>query len=333
MKTRSIMIQTLCVPCCNRCRYCLLSWDGTLPGASYERCERYAAAFHDWAKQNRQDLSVHFSFGYSMEHPALFRAIDFMRSIGSPGGEFLQMDGMRMRTEEELRELMQGLSEHGVKALNFTFYGAEHYHDSFAGRKGDFALTLRSAKVAMKAGLKVSAGIPVTRENAGQVENLLSLLQLAGIQESRLFIPHEEGRGAKLHQIRCRLEEIEVWSPATAAKLNRSIYRTEEEWLQDKDYSEPKSRMLLLSLTKDNIDHLETTDFAKVIAELEAVDDRYYQSFPPVKELMCLYGDLQNRELFSMRDLELRYRRLYAAERSLALYDVTDERQSGSRRY
>ena len=96
MKTCSIMVQTLCVPCCNRCRYCLLSWDGKLPGAEYERSEAYAAAFHAWLRQNRPDLSFGFSFGYSMEHPALFRAIDFMRSIGSPGGKFLQMEPLTL---------------------------------------------------------------------------------------------------------------------------------------------------------------------------------------------------------------------------------------------
>ena len=312
MKTRSVMVQTLCVPCHNRCRYCLLSWNGRLAGADYDRCERFAAAFHAWVKQNRPDLSFHFSFGYSMDHPALFRAIDFMRSIGSPGGEFLQMDGMRMRSDDQLRQLMEGLRDHGVKAANFTFYGMEAYHDSFAGRKEDFHLLLRSAEKAMSAGLKVSAGIPVTRENAEQAEPLLDLLERKGIREVRFFIPHEEGRGAALHDIRCRTEDLRGWSDAALSRLNRGVYRTEAEWIREKPVL-PENRMLLFSLQADNIERFEKTDFGSAIQDLETLDEQYYAAFPPDSELAERYGNPTNSEL--------------------QLYDMTDERQCSSRRY
>ena len=332
MKTRSIMVQTLCVPCCSHCRYCLLSWDGKLPGAEYDRSERFAAAFHTWTRQNRPDLAFHFSFGYSMEHPALFRAIDFMRSIGSPGGEFLQMDGMRMRSNDQLRLLMEGLCAHGIKALNFSFYGMEDYHDSFAGRRGDFSLLLRSTQAALSSGLKVSAGIPITRENAAQTDMLLSTLEQEGIRDLRCFIPHEEGRGASLHDIRCRLEDLKDWSEAALSKLNRSVYRTEAEWIRE-DPAMPESRMLLVSLQADNIERFEKAGFAAVIRELEELDDAYYAAFPSFSKLAEMYGNPRSTELFSLRDLRMRYHRQHTAERGLCLYDVTDERQCSSRWY
>lgn len=332
MKTCSIMVQTLCVPCCNRCRYCLLSWDGKLPGAEYERSEAYAAAFHAWLRQNRPDLSFGFSFGYSMEHPALFRAIDFMRSIGSPGGKFLQMDGMRMRRDDQLEQLMVGLRDHGIVTLNYTFYGTEAYHDAFAGRRGDHALLLRSAKTALAAGLHVTAGIPVTRENALQADKLLSLLSQAGIRECRFFIPHEEGRGELLHEIRCRTEELHCWSDAALSRLNRKLYRTEAEWIREKP-APPENRMLLLSLRKDNIDHFENNGFSSTIRELEELDDAYYAAFPSFSELADRYGKPESTELFSLHDLNMRYRRQYLAETNMPIHDATDETRCSSRRY
>ena len=81
MKTVSINVMNLCVPCENRCRYCLLSYDGKVSGVAYARSEAYAKRFYEWLKVNRPDLSFLFGFGYSMEHPELLHAIDFCQSI------------------------------------------------------------------------------------------------------------------------------------------------------------------------------------------------------------------------------------------------------------
>ena len=163
MKTASVMLQTLCVPCRCHCRYCLLSWDGRVVGADYHRCERLAARFHQWIARERPELSFVFSFGYSMEHPNLFEAIRFLQSIGSVGGEFLQCDGLSFRTDAEINSLMKGLRDCGVKHLNFTFYGAQAYHDRFAGRPGDYAYMMKLLASAATNGLETSARVPLTQ--------------------------------------------------------------------------------------------------------------------------------------------------------------------------
>ena len=83
----------------------------------YKRSERYAKYFYEWLKENRQDLSFLFGFGYSMEHPELLSAIDFCQSIGSATGEFLQFDGMRFRTDEDLEALLRQLKAHKGEIL------------------------------------------------------------------------------------------------------------------------------------------------------------------------------------------------------------------------
>lgn len=178
MKTVSINVMNLCVPCENRCRYCLLSYSGKTTGVDYERSRVYAQRFFDWLRVNRPDLSFLFGFGYSMERPDLIEAIKFCQSIGSATGTFLQFDGMRVRTDRELEMLLQELKDNGIKLIDLTFYGTESYHDRFAARAGDFQLMLHTLGIANKVGLDVTVSIPVTRENAQQMDALLDLLSL-----------------------------------------------------------------------------------------------------------------------------------------------------------
>ncbi len=333
MQTRSVMVQTLCVPCHCHCRYCLLSWDGRAPGLDYETSEAYARRFYQWAKANRPELQFHFSFGYSMDHPRLPDALDFLREIGSVSAKFLQFDGMAFRSPREMEALLRAVKAHGVRELNFTFYGTEAYHDRFAGRKGDFAFMLSTVRQALAAGLNVSAGIPLTHENAGQAEPLLFTLREAGLRQLRFFVPHSEGRGASLDSIRFSQADAARLPSPVAQLFNASVYRTEGDWTRSSDLMPEENRSLLLSLTPNNIGKLESLGFEAVIAQLEALDDAYYQALPSFPEMLARCGNPEGKAYYSKRDLFQHYQKRYIQEHGLRLYDVTDERQSGSRRY
>ena len=334
MKTESVILQTLFVPCSCRCRYCLLSWGGQPEGVPWDRSTRFALQFGRWQRENRPDLSFHFTFGYSMEHPDLRGALRFLRQIGSPQAEFLQCDGLKMRTEKECRELAQVFKEEGVKHLNFTFYGLPEYHDRFAARRGDFSLMMRMMDAARDAGLTISAGIPLTAESAPQTDELIGILRnRAFCRRVSLFVPHEEGRGIHLQAIRFSEDDLKLLSDDAKACLNMQIYRPEREWVTGSFFTEETRRSLILSLRNDNIDRYETMTPGEIIAEIESLDDAYYAAFPLLSELADRYGNPNGNRFYRQRDLFYHYRRIYAREQALSLYDVTDERQSGSRRY
>ena len=328
METEAIMLQTLCVPCGCRCRYCLLSWDGNCRGTDWERSAALARRMRAWMRQEHSAVRFHFSFGYSMEHPRLAEALDFLRELDSVQASILQCDGLRPRDEHETRDFVNLLREHGVQTLNFTFYGLTAYHDRFAGRKGDFAWMLSLRKAAREAGMQTTAGMPLTKENAAQAEELLALLE----DNVRLFIPHAEGRGAALDSIRLRSSDYEKLPETVKIRLNRSVYRTEAEWIHEAP-PEPTKRMLLLSLTPENIETWENRPFAESIAEAEALDEAYYALLPSNEALCELYGNPKGDAFYSARDLIAHYQKRYLAEHALHPYDVTDERQTGSRRY
>ena len=332
MKTISVIVMNLCVPCENRCRYCLLSYDGKISGVDYDRSEAYAKRFHAWIKEHRPDLSFLFGFGYSMEHPNLIDAIKFCQSIGSPTGEFLQLDGLKFRTEDELEKFLLNLKNNGIKMINFTFYGTEEYHDKFAARKGDYRLMMDSLKAANKIGLKATVGIPLNSENAEQVDQLLEKLNQYALGNISCFVPHSEGRGCLLEAVRFTLRDYEKLSNKAKSLLSREKFKTEKEWIAMSELPQTTKRALTITLRPDNIEFFEKMDFAETIAYLERLDDTYYQTVPSFEELMALYGDSNSDKLYSARDLYLNYQRRYLLEHTVSVYDMNDERQCFSRR-
>lgn len=333
MKTVSVLIHSLCVPCYDYCRYCLLSWNGKVEGTDWDRSVRIAERLMDELRDQQPEISRGFSFGYSMEHPDLKGAIRTFRRLGGPTADYLQCDGMKMRNDTECIELMGMLHDEGIKQLNFTLYGLSDYHDRFAGRKGDFELLMRMMRAAKTSRLPFSTGIPLTAENIHQVDNLVSILQEIGSEKVFLTIPHEEGRGKLLRDVRLSMLGFLELSAETQKLLNKKIYRTEGDWLQESEPIQDNQRMILISLRPDNIDDYEKRSAMSIIREIEALDENYYSSFPSFQELAKIYGDPNSDKLYRIRDLYYHYRTQYAKDHDIQVYDVTDERQSGSRRY
>lgn len=332
MKTVSVLINDLCVPCACRCRHCLLSWDGTLFGVPWERAVRFAERFKEGIGRSRPGLKVDLSFGCSMEHPRLMDAIGELKRLGSPQADYLQCDGLRMRNGAECERLACELAKAGIGTLNFTLYGLPEYHDRFAGRSGDHALILRLMRAGARAGLTVTAGVILTSESAPQVNSLIPILREAGCGKIFLTVPHEEGRGKELGPIRMTEKELSLLSREARSLLNTGIYRPEREWLVPGAFPEETERTVLISLRRDNIEEYEAMEPEELLSDIERADEAYYAAYPSFSELAERYGDPQGTSFYRARDLFYHYRRLYAEEFGAVVPDVTDERFSGSRR-
>lgn len=332
MKTVSVNVMNLCIPCENRCRYCLLSYDGKVNGVDYKRSEAYAKRFYEWLQINRPDLSFLFGFGYSMEHPDLLEAIDFCQSIGSATGEFLQFDGMRFRTDEELEVLLQQLKTRGIKLIDLTFYGTESYHDRFAARAGDYQLMMRTLAKANDIDLDVTISIPITHENTAQIDELLADLERYDTQRITCFVPHSEGRGRLLDSVRFSAKDYCNLSENVRNRINRNRFKSESEWLCI-GFPTLEKRALTITLTPENIDFFEDMPFDETIAYLEKMDDDYFAAIPNAEELAKIYGDLNGDRYYSARDLYLHYQYRYISDNKIDIYDINDERQCFSRRF
>lgn len=332
MKTVSVNVMNLCVACENRCRYCLLSYDGKVNGADYPRSEAYAKRFYEWLRENRPELSFLFGFGYSMEHPDLLGAIDFCRSIGSATGEFLQFDGMKFRTDAELEALLRQLQAHGIKLIDLTFYGTESYHDRFAARAGDYMLMMRTLAQANAIGLDVTVSIPINHENADQMDELIGELEQYKTRRIACFVPHGEGRGRLLEPIRFSEQDYASLSEHIRQHINTDRFKSEREWLKS-GFPVNEKRVLTVTLTRENMEFFDSLPFEETLTYLEKLDDDYYAAIPTVEELAKIYGDSYGERYYSARDLYLYYQRRYIADNKMEIYDINDERQCFSRRF
>ena len=132
-----------------------------------------------------------------------------------------------------------------------------------------------------------------------------------------LTIPHEEGRGKLLRDVRLSMEGFLELSAETQKLLNKAIFRTEGDWLRDPESIHDTHRMVLLSLRPDNIDDYEKRSAMSIIREIEALDETYYSSFPSFQELAKIYGDPNSDKLYRIRDLSYHYRTQYAQDHEI----------------
>lgn len=332
MKTTSIGIENLCVPCHAHCRYCLLSSCGKATGIDYDRGKRFARRLHAELKEKRPELQLFHYIGYCMDDANLLDYIKFSQEIDAPSGQFLQLNGLELRNKTEAVNFIHQIHGAGIELVDLTFYGTKEYHDRFAGRAGDFDFLLELLHAANEVGLAVSASLPVTKENIGQTERLMEILDEFNVSRTSVFLPHSKGRGRSLTRLRLTTDDCAGLSDRVWEKMSK--YRTEKEFLQVAEFEQPQFRSLTLSLKPDNIDQLEAMSAEEIVAYLEELDDRYYGAIPPVEEIANRYGDRNSNRLYRrFQDLHLEWQQRFLEESGLNIWDMNDETHHFSVRY
>lgn len=327
MRTAAISVENLCVPCRCRCRYCLLAYSGRTVGVDYERGRRFTERFFRQLEEQRPDLGRYFYIGYCMDTPELADYIRFCRRIGSPGGTFLQMNGLGIRDEAETERFVDGMAREGIRLVDMTFYGQRDFHDRFAGRPGDFDYLLRLLAAAERAGLALEVSLPVIRENMDQLPGLLDSLARFPVKRYFAYLPHGKGRGWQLNGQRLTRTEFEALPERVRACVSPKVtYRTEADWLRLGDWPAPESRSLTLSLTPANIDELERMPADQIVRMLEGLDDEFYAAVPAPRDLAARYGDVHGERMYRQRDLLLEYRQRFYREQGEGLTNMDDER-------
>ena len=330
MKTVSFGIANYCVPCHAYCRYCLLSSCGKATGVNADEGMGFARRVMQELAQTTPDLSTFYYIGYCMDTPDLPGYIQFCREHHSPGAGFLQMNGFAFREEKELQELMLRIRKNGVELIDLTFYGNEEYHDRFAGRNGDYRFLIQMLNAAGQAKLPVSVSIPLLRENLDQIPDLHRVLSGMPVRKFSYFLPHSKGRGRFMQEQRITRQEFDSLPGEIRDSFQRIKHMTESEWLSSGKIMDSEKRSLTLVLSPENMEYYRSMPAAKILNELECMDNQYLSIMPSAGELADRYGDPANQQLFRFRDLLLKWQQQYISESGDTLYDMHNETHSFS---
>lgn len=325
------------VPCSCACRYCLLrSHKKAENGVPYERGKEMAFRFDEWRKKRKPaDFWLSYTIGYCADYPELVDNIAFNKAFDYIGFRYLQINGIRFRSEPELFQYLKDAKDAGVTHVDTSFYGLEEYHDRFAARKGDFQYLIKILKVVQKLDLKPQISIPLFEDNKDQIEELVSLLEeYVGSEGAfHIFLQDYRGYGEHLERVRLLRRSYEALPNKIKRYMNLSRYKTEEKWLRDGNFPKYTSRNLHLVLGPDTIDMLEKMTCDEIVDYLVGLDEAYYEAIPDIHTLAGLYGNIKSQKLYRQRDLQWKWQKRYIADHNLKLHDVTDERLCGSMRF
>jgi len=281
---------------------------------SYERARHIAERFIAWAQGVPGcELRVEFGIGFSydIELPKLIDYISFRRDNDMGGWDYLPLNGLGLRTREELAHLLASLQSVGLRMANLSFYGTRESHDSFARRRGDFEYLLLMAQVMAELGLARSEFILVRKSALSELPRLLEILDAIPGREQRVpSLCDYLGRAANREEERLEEQDLQALPAALRDGIGRDHYRTEASWMQAilADELPPKSKLIyVIGVRDNNADYLENEACEEILRTWRERDDQRRASGPSLAQVAEQYGDPTGRRLYALRDLEWKW--------------------------
>lgn len=316
------------VPCLNRCRHCYTcAGDQPITSVSCDRFKGLVEKFLGWANQfDEPGKHIIPAPGQSSEFPlpVLLDIIRMRREINNPGWNYINMNGIRFRSREELLELYSTLKDAGITLVNLSFHGYRQAHDAFAGRRGEFDYLLLMAEIIAELGLKRSETILLRKPTLDTLPHLLNILDPIPHLGQRISNMIDYlGRAIDIDHERLELDDLSSLPDSLRSRINTDHYRTESAWIETitRDGIPPKtSATYFIQVRDDNIDWLEQEDCEAILQNIREQDNTRRALEPPLHELARTYGDPSSQKLYRLRDLEVKWPLMFWRERDGKIY-------------
>jgi radical SAM protein with 4Fe4S-binding SPASM domain len=119
----------------------------------------------------------------------------------------------------------KNLKEAGVKTVSISLDSSvPEKHDDFRGVEGSWRKAVRAIKALRENGVLVQVNTTVTRQNLGEIDEIMSSAERLGVENFHLFFLVPTGRGAKLADISPSMYENMIRSTfAKAAKHKLNV--------------------------------------------------------------------------------------------------------------
>jgi hypothetical protein len=318
MEDVGITVQWFGVPCACRCRHCLLRSSSRLSGVPREDARGIVDRFVSWREEcGRPGFAVDFTVGYCLDYPEVFDDTRWRCRMGCPGARYLPLNGLRMRSREQLVSFLTRLREAGIAEVALTFHGSGDAHDAFVGRPGDYALMLGAARAAGECGLARSETLYLARGGAAGLAAVCEDLALLPPPVRRSVVPWDfRGRGEGLEDCRATSADFAVLPSELAECVNREAYRPEREWIpliESRQVPPKRRRHYFVSVWADSLAYLRSASCDEIIAGLRSREESLVQQMPSMADLARSYGDVCGERLYALRDLEWKWQGRYVA--------------------
>jgi hypothetical protein len=336
MNNKGLSIFNNYVPCSCACKYCFFCSRKTADGVDYEHGKQIALAFDKWRKnKSLNDFYLCYTIGHCADYNQLGENIKLNRSFNFIGASFLQINGIGLKTNEELNEYFKKIKEAGIKNIDTTFYGLPDFHDNFCSRKGDFYYLLDVIKMANYFKIDVQLTAPIFETNRNQMDKMFAIIDKYIINNNKpvIFLQDYRGNGENLEETRLTRESFSGLPEKIKRAINISRYKTEAEWIKTNEWTAQKNRTFVLALKQDTLRYIDGKSCDEIMDYLIDLDEKYYAALPGINDLSKIYGDVSNNRLYRERDLRWKWGKKYIRDNRIIIHDVTDERSCGSLRF
>jgi radical SAM protein with 4Fe4S-binding SPASM domain len=109
----------------------------------------------------------------------------------------------------------------GVAYVGISIDGGEERHDHFRGKKGAFRDAVRGIRHCRDAGIRVGVRFTATKENVGEIDEIMDLVEREDIGRLCLYHLVYSGRGAYLAGIDLEVEEKRALMNKIMARVDR----------------------------------------------------------------------------------------------------------------
>jgi hypothetical protein len=322
IKIEGIWVHAQTSPCANHCRFCQLDHK-TRENVTFARFKSVIDRLREWKGAGRPaGFDVVEWLGRS--HNFDVNTLKGVMELGYRPGwhlDLILLGGLYWRPDDEIKAWLKERQDVGVRVVVGSFAGHGSFHDTWAGRRGDFDLQVRALAVAAGLGLELHQRLFLTNSTIPLLDELIERLDaLPGHVEDRCVYPlFYCGRARRMEDERITRETLNAL-PERIRRLYRSDWenwRSEGEWMDfvGREGKTPDKVRLSLELTEENIDRVESMSCDDIVAELEKKTRKAYAAIPSRAELCETYGNPSNTRIYMFQnDIERKWLDLHLAK-------------------
>lgn len=294
--------------CSCKCRFCCLG----------DYSKKNQITFEDYEKVMRKCADISNEYGMRLrsfiyncpEHPYLKRQIALYDSLPMEHSEYTQLDlnGTRVKTEEEISKWFDELQEAGVEKVAFSWFGKEETHDAFVHRTGYFSYLNKCAVEAYRRDIPVMSKVFLHKGILGELDEVIDHLATFSSTIVCAFMEYS-GNAKMMTDEFITLDDYNSISGKAKQYFGKEYltkFRTEKEWISlAKSGKFPRFNIVdyVLYVDNENLQQVLDSSSSDIIEDFRRKNFEFQNSFGEISELAEEYGDEECQILYECRDI------------------------------